>query len=226
MPEPAAEIPVPPPPPPATPEPTIPQWATVGDISKALSENKLPPEAAPWVRATLATLKPMEDRVRAAETEYTAAKDRFLKAATDIEGQGAQGAQRMAQNHAKIIDNLETTTTELAEMALTVFDLKHPTYKDLPDNHPVKSFLSKMWTDGTVDRVFTGNTLEKMEQAWTFACFKTGYNESGAKPVAKPTPEAVAATLVNDGSQSIGRQEQTVDDVSVGEILSRHDHML
>ena len=231
-------------PPEATPAPaptpaepaTVPQWGTVHEIAEALNGGKLPPHVAPYVSAALETLRPLEARVQAQEAEYSNAKDRFLAAAAQMESQGAQGAKNMAENYGKAIDNLESLTTEHAELSIKLFETLHPEFKQFPDGHPVKTYLAKMWQDGTADRVFKGNFYDKIEQAYKFALFQTnttlpaGGTTAGVTPPAPPTKpantEASRQALVHDGVTGMQRAPRVIDDVSLDEILSQNDYLL
>ena len=216
-------------PPPATPLP-LPQWGTVHEISEALNGGKLPPHVAPYVRAALETLRPLEARVQAQETEYSNAKERFLAAAAQMESSGASGAKVMAENYGKAIDNLESLTSEHVDLSIKFFERAHPEYKQLPDSHPVKAYLAKMWQDGTADRAFTGSYYDKMEQSYKFALFQTNTTvPQAAAPAAPQRPantEASRQALVHDGVTGMQRAPRVIDDVSLDEILSQNDYLL
>ncbi len=220
--------------PPAQPEPaSIPQWGTVREISESLNGGKLPPHVVPYVRAALDTMRPLEGRVQAQEAEYSAAKEKFLAAAAQMESQGAQGAKGMAENYGKAIDNLESLTSEHVDLSIKMFEQAHPEYKQYPDSHPVKVYLGKMWSDGTADRVFTGSYYDKIEQAYKFALFQTGTTAPPAPSAAATVPaarpqntEASRQALVHDGAVGTQRAPRVIDDVSLDEILSQNDYLL
>jgi hypothetical protein len=209
---------------------SVPSWGKVSDINDSITAGKVPAEVVPWLRAASATMAPLEGRVQAAEAEYSQAKEKFLAAAAQMESQpGGQGTKLIAENHAKLIDNVESMTSELVDTALVLFDVRHPEYKSLPDTHPMKVYLGKMWADGTADRVFKGNYSDKMEEAYKFACFQTKYSpEAAAAPApAKPAnPEAARQLLMNNGSHSTSRPINNLDETTVSELLSRNDHLL
>lgn len=215
--------------PPAEPAP-LPQWGTVHEISEALNGGKLPPHVAPYVRAALETLRPLEARVQAQESEYSNAKERFLAAAAQMESQGASGAKVMAENYGKAIDNLESLTSEHIDLSLKLFEKAHPEYKQLPDSHPVKAYLAKMWQDGTADRAFTGSYYDKIEQSYKFALFQTNTTvPQAAAPAAPPRPantDASRQALVHDGVTGMQRAPRVIDEVSMDEILSQNDYLL
>lgn len=209
--------------------PVIPNFASASEIASALDGGHVPAEAAPWVRSALATIRPLEARIGAAEQEYAQAKERFLKAAADIEGQGAQGATVMAGKMSELVDNVENMTSEVIETSAALFNAKFPEYDKLPPGHPVREMVVKMWTDGTADRAFTGKYHERMEQVYKFAQFKTGHllgASAPAKPTTQANPHAAQQALVNEGRQGTQRPVRDVDEVSMDEILAQHDHLL
>ncbi len=213
-------------PPAAKPAPVIPNFQSAAEIASALESNSVPPEAAPWVRSALATIRPLETRIQAAENEYTQAKERFLKIAAELEGQGAQGSQVMAGKFSEVVDNLESTTSQLVEMSVKLFNNKYPEFDKLPAGSPVRELVYKMWADGTADRAFTGDYFSKMEQVYKFAQFQAGGQAPVAKAVAKPDPAAPQQALINDGQQGTQRPVRNVDEVSMDELLAQHDYLL
>lgn len=218
--------------PPAQPPVEVPKFAHHGALAEALASGKIPEAARPWVQASLDTIKPLEQRVLTAESEYSQAKERFLKAASEIEGQGAQGAKVMASRTAELVDNFSALTEKHATLTVKHFEASHPDYVKAGPKHPARQFMAKMWADGTAGRVFKGDLIDQMEESWKYSLFQTGTTlaQAGSQSKQPTTPpgedDAIGGALVNDGQHGTQRPVPDVDDVSVEEILAQHDYLL
>ena len=208
----------------------------------SLDVGWLPEEHQPKVQSLLTSLN---EKVSEYRTGLDSAKLRFDSAESDFRDlisrlDGASSDESIQILSTQVEDQnkqLAETTNDLIGTTWKAFNSMHPEFEKIPDNlrHEFASILeSKSFYDK-----FQGDTLlDKMEDAWRFAAYRTGVDLSRL-PSSAPI-SAHKSVLINenvstkskrqgviaDGSLSTNRPTRSIDDMSWEDIRDRHGYLL
>lgn len=228
-------------------EPTPETSSNWGDLDienlNSFGVDWLPEEHQTKVRSLLGALN---DRISHYKTGIDNARSRYDSAESDFRDLISRLDGASSEDSIKILSTqIETQNKQIADATSDLigttwkaFNIIHPELEKIPDNF--RNEFATLLEDKSFYDKFQGDTLlDKMEDAWRFAAFRTGVdlNRLSSSPSATPSapPPAPAEgvnmqskrqSVIADGALSSNRPIRNVDNMSWEEIRDRHGYLL
>jgi hypothetical protein len=225
----------------ATPsEPPKLEWKSLEDVTTALaSPESIPAAARPYVEAAMAQLQPARQALESMRAEYEASKTTFANLADQLEKAGHEGSRVLAEQMATTLEHVGRISEDHVKVAWKAFELSHPEYKAIPQDHALKASFVKMLETGEHFNLFPNEEtyLDRIERAYELAAFRSKTDlqsflpkQAAAAPAAKPGRAAASprrgGALVSDGGIAPTPPRRGIDELTDDEVLSRHEHTL
>lgn len=218
---------------PATAEPVEPapfdpaSWASFDDVKP----EGVPEAARPYVDRALSLARERMDAselrfrqdIDHAAVGYQEARQKFEQLIEQLDNGSPDGIKRVTEALTTAQRQLETVSNEHITVLWEAFNGRHPEYKSVPPAVR-EGFASLLRGDG-LDRFNGTNPLERLEEAYRYACFKAGHNPTqpaGAQPAAVARAQATIST----GTAAPNRPTPKLDDLSYEELMRRDLRLL
>tara|TARA_R110000824_G_scaffold199734_6_gene383711 strand:+ start:2446 stop:3012 length:567 start_codon:yes stop_codon:yes gene_type:complete len=173
-----------------------------------------------------------------AKTRFDSAESDFRDLVSRLDGASSDDSIKILSTQVEDQNKqLAETTSDLVGTTWKAFNAIHPEFEKIPDNLRNR-FASILESKSFYDK-FSGDTLlDKMEDAWRFAAYRSGVdlNKLSAKApvsshVSSPNNQNVSAQsrrqgVIADGSLSTNRPTRSIDDMSWEDIRDRHGYLL
>lgn len=178
---------------------------------------------------------------QAERNQFEESKQRFEAAEADFrdligrldDSSAEDGFKELGSQVAQQNDHISSMTTDLVNVSWRAFDALHPEMGKIPDQLR-EEFATSLEDPKFFDKYGGDTLIDKMEEAYRFAAFRTGvdlnrFTGSGMGKMVAP-PETVVQTkrqgIIADGALATGQPTRSVDDMSWDELRERHAHLL
>jgi len=208
----------------------------------SLDVGWLPEEHQPRIQSLLTSLNEQVSEYRSgldnARGRFEAAETDFRDLISRLDGASSDESVKILSSQVEDQNQqLIDTTSDLIGTTWKAFNVIHPEFEKIPDN--LRNEFATLLEDKSFYDKFHGDTLlDKMEDAWRFAAFRTGVDLSRAASTTRTSAHRPASSnenvsmqskrqgVIADGALSSNRSTRTIDDMSWEDIRDRHGYLL